>query len=153
MRGCGRWTRAGEVFCGRHGADDSRAVATETDDDEARGFAAFRVRLAAGDYDAVLRPGLRGTLQGAAADTGLEAETGALRLALIRLLEEERDPSRLAAGVSRVAGVAVQAARLRQSGGADAEEPRAALLRALAVFEAEQHEGGEEVSLRSGGEG
>ena len=138
-RGCGRWTRAGEEYCQRHGSDDDADPGDEPVAGQGReGLAAFRARLAGGDYDAVLGPGLRGTLRGAAADAGLEAEIGALRLALVRLLDEERDPSRLAAGVARVAGVAVQAARLRQGGDADAEEIRAVMLRALAAFEAER---------------
>jgi hypothetical protein len=98
---------------------------------------AFRERLAAGDFDAVLGPGLRGTLKGAARDPGLEAEVGALRLALIRLLGEEEDPSRMAAGVARVAGVSVQAARLRQSGDGDGQELTALLQREVAKLDAE----------------
>jgi hypothetical protein len=98
---------------------------------------AFRDRLAGGDYDALLGRGLRRTLRAAAADGGLEAEIGALRLALAKLLQEEHDPSRLAAGVSRVAGVAVQAARLRTSADADLDEIRAMLLRELETIETE----------------
>ncbi len=142
-RGCGRWTRAEEEFCTRHGTDDKDDGAEEGPDQ--CGLATFRTRVAAGDYDAVLGPGLRGTLHGAAADAGLEAEIGALRLALVRLLEEERDPSRLAAGVARVAGVAVQAARLRHGHEADTEEIRAVLLRGLAAIEAETEKRGKEV--------
>jgi len=133
--GCGRWTRAGAAFCTRHETDDDHDGADERSD--GNGFATFRARVAAGDYDAVLGPGLRGTLHGAAADAGLKTEIGALRLALVRLLEEERDPSRLAAGVARVVGVAVQAARLRHGNEADAEEIRSVLLRGLAAIEAE----------------
>jgi hypothetical protein len=97
----------------------------------------FRARLAAGDYDALIGQGLRRTLQHAAADATLEAEIGALRVALAKLLNEEDDPSRLAAGVSRVAGVAVQAARLRNSASADGESLRSAMLRALDEVEKE----------------
>jgi hypothetical protein len=97
----------------------------------------FRARLDAGDYDALIGQGLRRTLQHAAADVTLEAEIGALRVALAKLLHEEDDPSRLAAGVSRVAGVAVQAARLRNSASADGESLRSAMLRALDEVEKE----------------
>jgi hypothetical protein len=137
-RGCGRWTRAAERFCARHGPSDAEDNQEQRGDEPGRGLAAFRDRLKAGDYDAMLGPGLRGTLRGAAEDAGLEAEIGALRLVLVRLLEEEQDPSRLAAGVARVAGVAVQAARLRQGGEAEMEEMRAVLLRGLEALEAEQ---------------
>jgi hypothetical protein len=116
-------------------------------------MAAFRERLAAGDYDAVLGPGLREALRGAAADASLEAEIGALRLVLARLIQEEGDPARLASGVARVAGVSVQAARLRQGVAGDGEDLRAGLARAWAEFEAEmEQEGGERRGNARGGE-
>jgi hypothetical protein len=150
-RGCGRWTRAGQELCTRHFAP---AAEPGDDEDAAPGsLAAFRARLAAGNYDAVLGPGLRGTLRGAAADAGLEAEIGALRLALARLLQEEGDPTRLAAGVARVAGVSVQAARLRLSGEGSPDDIRGALVKVLAEFEAEQErKGGQRGNATKGGE-
>jgi hypothetical protein len=107
------------------------------DNHQSENLRTFRDRLAGGDYDALLGRGLRRTLRAAAADGGLEAEIGALRLALAKLLQEEHDPSRLAAGVSRVAGVAVQAARLRTSSDSDLDDIRAMLLRELESIEAE----------------
>ncbi|MFT4039761.1 MAG: hypothetical protein QM692_16390, partial [Thermomicrobiales bacterium] len=95
------------------------------------GAARFQALLATGDYDTVLGEGLRAALAGAAADGGLEAEIGALRLTLARLLQEEADPAKLAASVARVAAVSVQAARLRQGAGDAGDELRAALLREL----------------------
>ncbi len=100
-------------------------------------LARFRKGLEAGSYYLVVGQGLQRTLRGAAADVSLEAEIGALRLTLVRLLNEERDPSRLAAGVSRVAGVAVQAARLRQGPDADLEQIRSMLLREVDALERE----------------
>lgn len=108
-------------------------------------LARFRERLAGGSYDAVIGMGLRRTLRGAAADTGLEAEIGALRLTLVRLLNEEHDPSRLAAGVSRVASVAVQAARLRGGPDADLNEIQTLMMREL---EAVEREYAKDVELR-----
>lgn len=134
-RGCGRWTRAGEEFCARHGeADEPLQDGQETEP----GLAHFRDRLLAGDYEALLGAGLRDTLRGAATDSGLDAEIGALRLALARLLQEERDPSRLATGVARVAGVAVQAVRLRQSADGQGEALQDVMAQTLAAMEAEQ---------------
>jgi hypothetical protein len=101
-------------------------------------MAAFRARLAAGNADALVSPELREGLRVVAADAGVEAEVGALRVALARLLEEEGDASRLAAGVARVAGVAVQAAKLRQGGGN--EETQVMLRRVLAQIDAEVEE-------------
>lgn len=105
--------------------------------DEQSMLSLFRQRLLAGNYDDLIGKGLRRTLHGAATDTGLEAEIGALRLALIRLLTEEHDPSRLAAVVSRVAGVAVQAARHRNGPHVDLEQIRAFMLRELDAIERE----------------
>ena len=152
-RGCGRWTRAGEAYCQRHRVDEASEEVGDAET-EAAGHAAFRARLEAGDYDALLGPGLRGTLQGAAADAGLEAEIGALRLALARLLQEECDPSRLAAGVARVAGVAVQAVRLRQNADADTGlgAIRAAVSQALTALEAEEERRGDAAEEEDRGE-
>ena len=133
-RGCGRWTGAGAEFCRRHGQDHDPGEDEDADSDR---LATFRARVAAGDYDAVLAPGLREVLRGAAADPGLDAEIGAMRLALVRLLDEERDASRMAVGVARVAGVAVQAARLRQGSDAGTEEIQSILRRVLADVDAE----------------
>lgn len=115
-----------------HGGSDASPPA-----DSRTALDRFRERLLAGNYDALIGRGLRRTLRGAAADASLEAEIGALRLTLVRLLNEEHDPSRLAAGVSRVAGVAVQAARLRTSPDADLEQIRALLLREIDAVERE----------------
>jgi hypothetical protein len=100
-------------------------------------LSAFRARLASGRFSTVLGAPLRRTIRDAATDPGLDAEVGALRLALARLLTEERDPSRLAAGVARLTAVAVQAARLRQSADDDPNDIRAILARALAELDAD----------------
>ena len=134
-RGCGRWIRAGAAFCARHG------MGPETGSDEDGGgdrLAAFRARLAAGDADALVGPELRAGLRGVGAEPGVDAEVGALRVALARLLEEEGDATRLAAGIARVAGVAMQAARLRPGDGNEAT--RATLRRVLAEIDAEVEE-------------
>jgi hypothetical protein len=128
-RGCGRFARAGARYCGRH---DPHASFGQTADaevpsgEEANGHAAFRARLATGDYEEVIGAALRRVLQGAAASPALDAEVGALRVALARLIREERDPSRLAAGVARVADVALRAAKLR--GGEGDQHAYAAIL-------------------------
>jgi hypothetical protein len=137
-RGCGRWTRADETFCQRHRGVDQRQVLEQASDieDEA-GRESFAARLSAGDYASLLPPGLRDALRQASADAGLEAEIGALRVALLRLLQEERDPSRMAAGIARVAGVALQALRLQQAGSAGAPELRLVVVQELLTIEAE----------------
>jgi hypothetical protein len=135
--GCGRFTRAGNPYCSRHQSHDDLH---HDDNDVDRGEpcdVAFRARLATGDYETVIGPELRRVLRGAAAAPDLEDEIGAVRVALARLIHEERDPSRLAAGVARLTGVAVQAAKLRHGGNAEADGIRAILERTLAEIEGE----------------
>ena len=100
----------------------------------------FPQRLASGDYAAFLGRGLRRMLRGAAADPGLEIEIGAVRLALLRLLDEEADPTRLATGVARLTAVAAQAGRLRALSAADGglAEVRAILQRELDELDRER---------------
>ncbi len=95
----------------------------------------FRARLDAGDYDALLGRRLRSSLRQAAQETSLDPEIGALRLAMVRLLREELDPTRLANGISRLANVSVRAAHLRPSASDDLS---AHLQRVLAEIDAEK---------------
>lgn len=100
-------------------------------------LSAFRANVATGSYHAVVGRPLRRALREAARDPGLEAEIGALRLALARLLQEEGDVSRLALGVSRLARVAVQAARLREGPDDALADIASAMQRELDAIEAE----------------
>jgi len=118
-----------------HSPDEAEDLGTPAD--QRRVLALFRKRLAAGNYDAILGFGQRRTLRAAAADTGLEAEVGVLRIILIRLLNEEPDLSRLAVNAARLLGVAVQAARLRSAPEGDLEDVRNLLARELDAFEKE----------------
>jgi hypothetical protein len=137
-RGCGRWIRADETSCQRHhGVDESQALERLLDLGDEAVQESFAERLSAGDYASLMTPGLRDALRQASADAGLEAEIGALRVALLRLLQEERDPSRMAAGIARVAGVALQAMREQRSGNDGAPELRLVVVQALLTMEAE----------------
>jgi hypothetical protein len=100
-------------------------------------LAAFHARLATGDDEVVQGRGLRRVLHEAARDPGLDTEIGAVRLALRRLLEEEADPARLASGITRLAGVALQIARLRPSPDPALADLQDSFLRALDELEAE----------------
>jgi hypothetical protein len=138
-RGCGRWTRADETFCQRHQeCDEVHRQEHHPHLEDVHDREAFAERLSAGDYHSLLTPGLRDALRQASADAGLEAEIGALRVALLRLLQEERDPSRMAAGIARVAGVALQALRQQQAGSAGAPELQVMVVQRLLTIEAEQ---------------
>ena len=153
-RGCGRWTRADETFCQRHrGWDEDTRQERRLQAGDEESQASFTERLSAGNYDSLLTPGLREALRQASADAGLEAEIGALRVALLRLLQEERDPSRMATGIARVAGVALQALRLQQAGNALASEVRLAVVQELLTIEAEQARDGDGLIALGRGEG
>lgn len=112
--GCGRFVRRGAVWCPRHREAD---VPDTTDDwtppDELA--IEFQRRLASGDYRTLFGEALSVAIQRAAEERGLADEIGILRVVLARLLVEERDPAQLAASVSRVAGVAIQAARAQRT--------------------------------------
>jgi len=100
--GCGRFVRAGADFCTRHDERERRTV----------------LRLVPKDA----KP----------AEPGLSEEIGALRFVLQRLLAEEDDLARLAAGVARIASVVVQAAKAQQTmTGNRSDELAEALMRAL----------------------
>jgi hypothetical protein len=73
------------------------------------------------------------------AEAGLTEEIGALRFVLHRLLSEEDDLAKLAAGVARIASVVIQAAKAQQAlSGNRSDELAAALMRALAELDDEE---------------
>lgn len=117
--GCGRFIRNGETWCKRH---HPAAPWAETDDEFGNGrtehadalAAEFRRRLERGDYRALLGPDVNAVIEQAAREHEVTDEIGILRIVLAKLLQTEEDPAKLAAGVAKVAGVAVQASRLRR---------------------------------------
>jgi hypothetical protein len=76
---------------------------------------AFQERVERGRYDELLADPLRGILRDGAAIRGLDEELGAIRFALAKLLAEELDASKLAAGVARLTSASVQAMKLGQA--------------------------------------
>lgn len=116
--GCGRFVRRGAVWCPRHrepeAADETPAPEEwRAPPDELA--IEFQRRLATGDYRALFGEALHDAIQRAAEERGLADEIGILRVVLARLMVEERDPAQLAASVSRVVGVAIQAARAQRA--------------------------------------
>jgi hypothetical protein len=116
--GCGRFVKRDAVFCSKHRAFEanerapySELVPPETDDAALE----FYRRLTEGDYRHLFGETLREVIQQAAAEPGLADEIGILRVVLARLMVVERDPAQLAESVSRVAGVAIQAARAQRA--------------------------------------
>jgi hypothetical protein len=103
------------LWCGRHAVDADElgeAARGEPEDAAAR---EFRRRLATGEYRALFGAALTEAIEQAAAERGLADEIGILRVVLARLLVEERDPAQLAVSVSKVAAVAIQAARAQRA--------------------------------------
>jgi len=122
---CNRFVRAGDEFCARHRAEgDISIVETSMSSLETSGPVAapgaspgFQERLEARSYRALYDDPIANVMHQAAAmvaEQGLLDEIGALRIVLARLVMEEQDLSRLATNVTRVAHVAVQAARAQR---------------------------------------
>jgi hypothetical protein len=86
---------------------------------------------AEGATDWQIDPAIEGALTALASDPGLRVEIGALRLVLVRLLQEEADTARLAGYAARVAGVAVQAVKAQHAITGDAGEDTADILSRL----------------------
>ncbi len=120
--GCGRFVAAGAAWCRRHGEERGDGFGAEPfgdgdgDGGEAVG-SRFLARVQAGEYRALGEPGLAETVARAGEPRGLATEIGMIRVALARLLEEEGDAGKFAAGVARLVAVAVQAARMEQATG------------------------------------
>ena len=77
--------------------------------------AAFRARLEAGDYRALLGRRLGEVMAEAAGEAGVGNELGALRVVMARLMTEEDDLVVLAKLVARIASVSIQAARTQRA--------------------------------------
>ncbi len=151
--GCGRFVGGDAVWCERHrisGIDGATGGTSATDGwerepDRAEDAAArrrarqtFRRGLERGDYRGLLDRRLAEIVAGAATERGLADEIGALRFVLARLLAEEEDLTRLAAGVARIAGVAVRATRAeRVISGEQADGLTSALAQILAELDGE----------------
>lgn len=138
--GCGRFTRASDVFCSRHqDGGEPTAGGSPTPLRNASAEPAdsigFQERLEARSYQALYDDPIAKVMHQAAAmvaEQGLLDELGALRIVLARLVMEEQDLTRLATNVTRVAHVAVQAARAqRVISGAAAEGLTNALTQVL----------------------
>lgn len=93
----------------------------------------FRERVESGRYADLLDERVRRVLREGAAIPGLDEELGAVRFALAKLLAEELDASKLAAGVARLTSAAVQAMKLDRARGDAAETSLAELIEEILV--------------------
>ncbi|MFM8592891.1 MAG: hypothetical protein ACKOCK_00660 [Chloroflexota bacterium] len=88
----------------------------------------FHERVRSGDHPALTEPAVAAALATAGEPAGLGAEIGMFRLALARLLDEEQDASRFAAGVARLVAVAVQVMNAQRRAGVGDEAEFAKIL-------------------------
>lgn len=161
VEGCGQFVRAGKVVCREHGktvfgrvvteevarlVEELRAMEEAGRDVASRRAAVreFRRRVERGEYAALFAGRLREVVGEASRGPGFEEEREALRVALWRVMGDERvDAIRLAHAVSRLVGTTVRAARAdlagRKAGGMEERDRLAELLAVL---------GGEEVGVR-----
>jgi hypothetical protein len=72
----------------------------------------FRERVARGDYNQLYDPAMRLLMKDGAAIKGIDEELGAVRYALAKLVNEEEDAGKLAAGVARLASAAERLLRV-----------------------------------------
>jgi hypothetical protein len=115
------------LFCNYHqntavgeaGARELRLLTREMErlgritDKEAKGHAVrkFHSRVESGDFAILFSGKMQATLDQAAEDAQLGLELGALRVALVRALQEIEDPGELSTMVSRLANASARTAR------------------------------------------
>ena len=82
-------------------------------DKDAKGHAMrkFRSRVEGGDFAILFSGKMQETLERAAEDAQLGLELGALRVALVRALQEIEDPGEMSTMVSRIANASARTAR------------------------------------------
>ncbi len=135
---CGLYVRTGDAYCARHPEDEPDEHPEEVSDDA---YARFQELLGRGEYVGFFDDKMIEVMRQAAqamSDRGLTEEIGALRVVLSRLVKEEKDLTKLASSVTRVASVAVQAARTQRAITGDAAQ---GLTSALTQILAELDEG------------
>ena len=133
--GCGKFARSGSPFCAAHRTEATRRQdgATPTTHDSRRAtHDSFKRRLESGEYRRLFGEKIAALMAQAAAEEGVDDEIAILRIVLARLMAEETDALKLAQAVARIAGVSVQAARVRRAiSGQRAEEFTDAVARIL----------------------
>ncbi len=135
---CGRYVHAGAAHCDKHDRSESGERRIGANDEA---FARFQELLSQGEYAGFFDDRLIEVMRQAAqamSDRGLTEEIGALRVVLSRLVKEEKDLTKLASSVTRVASVAIQAARTHRAITGDAAQ---GLTSALTQILAELDEG------------
>lgn len=124
-----------QAFAG--GGEDDPAARAQAAARQERALATFRQRVEQGAYGALFEGRLRTVMAQAAAERGLAAEIGALRVVLARLLVDPKlDAATQARLVAQVSEAAVKASRVRWELAQWEEEPgRAETRRLMAELE------------------
>ena len=117
----------------RHDARFQEEAGERTCDPSAEHRERFRERVKQGRYDELLDEPVRMVLRDGAAIRGVDEELGAIRFALAKLLAEELDASKLAAGVARLTTAAVQAMKMGQTIGDEVDASLADLLNEILI--------------------
>jgi hypothetical protein len=112
--------------------------------------ASFQRRVDRGRYDELLSPQIRSLMQTGAAIRGLDEELGAIRFALAKLLAEETDAGKLAAGVARLTSASVQAMKLGQVLGDATDASLADLFNEILIEMEEESRAKREAAERAG---
>jgi hypothetical protein len=127
LPGCGSRAVSRSLFCTYHqntavgeaGARELRMLTREMErlgritDKDARAHAVrkFRSRVESGDFAILFSGKMQETLARAAEDAQLGLELGALRVTLVRALQEIEDPGELSTMVARLANASARTAR------------------------------------------
>ena len=116
--GCAGYARSGSAYCAAHRTAAGRrqgGQAASADEPRLTSHDSFHQRRDASDYRRLFGERMDALMAAAAEEEGIEDEIGVLRILLARLMVEEADPLKLAEAVARIAGVSVQAARVRHA--------------------------------------
>jgi hypothetical protein len=108
--GCRAWTRRGSDFCAAHAPPATPPTAPPVEPPTS----AFQRLLASGRLADLLSQRLAQALAEAGRRETLTDEIGALRVVLLRLLDEEDDPHRLATDIARIVNAIVHALRAQR---------------------------------------
>ncbi|MCA9860688.1 MAG: hypothetical protein KC438_13250 [Thermomicrobiales bacterium] len=101
----------------------------------------FRELMDRGSYDGLFAASVRSVLDEGAAIPGVTEELGAIRIALAKLLAEEPDANKLAAGVARLASASVQLLKIGQARTDDDGESLASVIDQILIdLEREERE-------------
>ena len=131
MPECGAMAAPRSLFCGHHqqtavgeaGARELRQLTREMErlgrirEKEAMGHAVrkFRSRVESGEFAILFAGKMQETLDRAAEDAQLGLELGALRVALVRALQEIDDPAELSMAISRLTNAAARTSRVEMA--------------------------------------